>query len=130
MVHILHTLAANGYHLVACTDMSKRGPDKDTLIFRPGPPAQRWFFAVSFNEFDKIRLIDSPNDEVTRAFAAAVRVSEGGQAGSHRPNDLFWMSLAADDDGDGEDGTDDDHGDDSGGDDADLDKTVIGSNPR
>jgi hypothetical protein len=75
MVHILHTLAANGYHLVACTDMSKRGPDKDTLIFRPGPAAQRWFFAVSFNEFDKIRLIDSPNDEVTRAFAAAVRVS-------------------------------------------------------
>ncbi|RSH82225.1 hypothetical protein EHS25_005935 [Saitozyma podzolica] len=73
MVHILHTLAANGYHLVACTDMSKRGPDKDTLIFRPGPAAQRWFFAVSFNEFDKIRLIDSPNDEVTRAFAAAVR---------------------------------------------------------
>jgi hypothetical protein len=72
---VLHALAAVGWHLAFSTDLSKKGWDKDTLMFKPGPPVQKYFFAISFNESDKIRLIDSPNPHVTEAFTAAVNVS-------------------------------------------------------
>lgn len=76
VAHILHALSNIGWHLAFATDMSKKGWDKDTLFFKPGPPQQRYFFPVSFNESDKIRLIDSPTQQVTTAFQAAVSVSE------------------------------------------------------
>jgi hypothetical protein len=49
MVRVLQALAANGWHVYAATDLSKKEYDKDTLIFRAGPPAQRQMFAVTFN---------------------------------------------------------------------------------
>lgn len=75
LAHILHALAGLGWHLTFSCDLSKKVSDKDTLFFRPGPPRQRYFFPVSFNETDKIRLIDSPSPQVTTAFQAAVSVS-------------------------------------------------------
>jgi hypothetical protein len=73
---VLHGLSNIGWHLAFASDLSKKGWDKDTLYFKPGPPQQRYFFPVSFNESDKIRLIDSPTQELTTAFQAAVSVSE------------------------------------------------------
>jgi len=75
VAHILHALAAVGWHFTFASDLSKKAWDKDTLYLKPGPPRQRYFFPISFNENDKIRLIDSPNPEVTTAFQAAVSVS-------------------------------------------------------
>lgn len=71
LIHILHAFYSLGWHLVMATDMSKKGFD---MIFKPGPPVQRYFFAISFNETDKIRLIDSPNPHVLCDFIAAVQV--------------------------------------------------------
>lgn len=65
----------NGWYLTVSTDLSKKGFDKDTLIFKSGPPAQRYVFPISFNESDKIRLIDPPHEGVKGAFDAAIRVS-------------------------------------------------------
>jgi len=96
MAHILHALAAIGWHFAFASDLSKKGYDKDTLYFKPGPPRQRYFFPVSFNESDKIRLIDSPNPEVTTAFQAAVSVS--GRVGAlltlHMSSSCFapWLT--------------------------------------
>lgn len=43
--------------------MSKKQLDKDTLIFLLGvPPPQTEFFAVSFNDYDKLRLIGAPTE--------------------------------------------------------------------
>lgn len=75
VAHVLHALGNAGWHLAVAADLSKKGWDKDTLFFKPGPPRQRYFFSVSFNESDKVRLIDSPNPQVTGAFQAAVSVS-------------------------------------------------------
>jgi hypothetical protein len=36
--------------LAFSTDLSKKGWDKDTLMFKPGPPVQKYFFAISFND--------------------------------------------------------------------------------
>ena len=73
-MHVLHALASTGWHLLVSSDLSKKTMDKDSLFFRSGPPVQRYFFSVSFNESDKIRLIDSPNQEVTAAFLQCVQV--------------------------------------------------------
>jgi hypothetical protein len=48
---------------------------QDTLIFKSGPPVQRYIFPLSFNQGDKVRLIDPPNAAVKQAFDMAVRVS-------------------------------------------------------
>lgn len=53
---MLHALAAIGWHLAFSTDLSKKGWDKDTLMFKPGPPVQKYFFAISFN------LLQDPSD--------------------------------------------------------------------
>jgi hypothetical protein len=43
------------------SDVSKKKEDKDSLIFQLGvPPRRTLFFAVSFNEYDKLRLIYTP----------------------------------------------------------------------
>ena len=85
IVHVLHALASVGWFFYCSADLSKKGWDKDTLFFRPGPPVQRYFFAISFNESDKIRLIDSPNPMVSDAFVGAVRVSLDPRALDNRP---------------------------------------------
>lgn len=61
MVGILSSLYHSGWQLVAATDVTKKPYDKDTLFFRltPIPPPCR-FFSISFNEGDKIRLINAP----------------------------------------------------------------------
>ncbi|RXK40103.1 hypothetical protein M231_02560 [Tremella mesenterica] len=73
ITHILTTLANIGYHLIIAADLSKKMYDKDTLFFRSGPSIQRRFFAMSFNESDKIRLIDSPDRETLDAFIGVVQ---------------------------------------------------------
>ncbi|BEJ12091.1 hypothetical protein CspHIS471_0205510 [Cutaneotrichosporon sp. HIS471] len=61
-----------GWHLAASTDLSKKSWDKDSLMFRAGPPAHRIIFAVTFNETDKIRIIDPPNESIQKAFIQTV----------------------------------------------------------
>lgn len=77
VAHVLHAMAAVGWHLHATVDLSKKSYDKDTLIFQQGQPRQRYFFSISFNQSDKIRIIDPPNPAVTQAFRLAVQVSTG-----------------------------------------------------
>lgn len=74
MIHLLHALGNAGWHLAASTDLSKQSWDKDTLMFRAGPPAHRIIFAVTFNERDKIRIIDPPNESIQQAFIQTVTV--------------------------------------------------------
>lgn len=54
--------------------------DKDTLIFRSGPPVQRSIFSITFNEYDKVRIIDPPNETIKAAFVQVVHVG-GNQSG-------------------------------------------------
>ena len=54
--------------------LTRQTTDKDTIIFRAGQPVTRTCFSVSFNEDDKIRLIDAPNEQVRAAFMNACRV--------------------------------------------------------
>lgn len=49
MIHILHAMSNAGWHLAAATDLSKKSWDKDSLMFRAGPPVHRIIFAVTFN---------------------------------------------------------------------------------
>ncbi|CAK9785251.1 hypothetical protein CC85DRAFT_285353 [Cutaneotrichosporon oleaginosum] len=72
MIHLLHHLSNAGWHLAASTDLSKKSWDKDSLMFRAGPPVHRIIFAVTFNETDKIRIIDPPNDSIQQGFIQTV----------------------------------------------------------
>lgn len=59
--HVLSSLHNHGWFLLTSTDVSKKQLDKDTLIFILGvPPSRTSFFAVSFNDYDKLRLIEVP----------------------------------------------------------------------
>jgi hypothetical protein len=64
MSKILETLANIGWVLAVTTYISKWTSDKDTLIFRyqqsPPPPAA--WMSISFNQSDRIRLIDAPDE--------------------------------------------------------------------
>lgn len=75
IVHVLHGLAAIGWHVLVSADLTKKQYDKDSIFFKSGPPLQRYMFAVSFNESDKIRIIDAPNETVLEAFKTVVAVS-------------------------------------------------------
>lgn len=58
---VLTTMAQFGWNLIQAADVSKKQYDKDTMFFEKGiedPDAH--LFAMSFNEHDKIRLIDAP----------------------------------------------------------------------
>lgn len=55
-------------------DLTKKQYDKDSIFFKTGPPLQRYFFPITFNESDKVRIIDSPSAEVTEAFKTVVAV--------------------------------------------------------
>lgn len=55
-------------------DLSKKQFDKDTLFLHSVYPQERYFFSISFNEGDKVRIIDPPSEHVKQAFMTAVRV--------------------------------------------------------
>lgn len=74
ILHIIHALAASGWHVLVSADLTKKSYDKDSIIFKSGPPIQRNMFCVSFNESDKIRIIDSPHDQILEAFKTVVAV--------------------------------------------------------
>ncbi|KAL8283620.1 hypothetical protein RQP46_005415 [Phenoliferia psychrophenolica] len=59
MCGILSTLHQRGWVLTLSTDVTKKGFDKDSLVFRfnTTPPPPSYFCAISFNEGDKLRLI-------------------------------------------------------------------------
>ena len=55
-------MATKGWNLIQSTDVSKREGDKDSLFFEKGmadPDAR--LFVVSFNQSNRIRLIDAPD---------------------------------------------------------------------
>ncbi|KAG8852332.1 hypothetical protein FRB91_006586 [Serendipita sp. 411] len=54
-----------GWILTMATDISKRAMDKDTLIYRQGDiPSPCVFMAVSFNDGDKLSLINASNEVI------------------------------------------------------------------
>ncbi|ORX36809.1 hypothetical protein BD324DRAFT_627226 [Kockovaella imperatae] len=72
---ILYELCVRGWHLLVSAGLTKKEWDKDTLMFKAGPPVQRYIFPLSFHESDKIRIIDSPNLQVTQAIVQAIQNS-------------------------------------------------------
>lgn len=63
---ILSALYHHGWYLLTSTDISKKQSDTDSLIFKIGIcPLATSFFAVSFNESDKIRLIGAPDELIS-----------------------------------------------------------------
>jgi len=75
-ISILSALHHHGWYLLTSTDVSKKEQDKDTLIFQLGvPPPATSFFAVSFNEYDKLRLIGAP-PELISAVQQTIGTSE------------------------------------------------------
>jgi hypothetical protein len=63
---ILSVLHHHGWYLVTSTDVSKKQQDKDSIIFKLGvPPPATSFFSVSFNEWDKLRLISAPPELIS-----------------------------------------------------------------
>ncbi len=62
-IHVLSALHNEGWYLLTSTDISKKILDKDSLIFQLGaPPLQTSFFAISFNDHDKLCLIGAPRE--------------------------------------------------------------------
>jgi hypothetical protein len=60
-VSILSALHHQGWYILTSTDVSKTQRDKYTLVFQLNvPPPPTTFFTVSFNEWDKLRLIGAP----------------------------------------------------------------------
>lgn len=65
---VLKTMAQFGWNLLQAADVSKKPDDKDTLFFEKGlPDPDADLFAVSFNQSDRLRIIDAPS------FAACVK---------------------------------------------------------
>jgi len=91
LIHILHALASIGWHLHVSADLSKKEWDKDSLFFKRGPPVQRYFFSITFNEGDKIRMIDHPNQEVLEAFKGAVGTWALGIQSAHWKENNCWQ---------------------------------------
>ncbi|EJD43709.1 hypothetical protein AURDEDRAFT_114518 [Auricularia subglabra TFB-10046 SS5] len=65
MIAILQELYHAGWHLVVSADIMKKSSDKDTLFFTsvPTPPPSS-FFAISFNDDDKLRVIRGGEPEI------------------------------------------------------------------
>ncbi|KAH7105935.1 hypothetical protein BKA62DRAFT_688409 [Auriculariales sp. MPI-PUGE-AT-0066] len=84
MCQLLADFHHDGWVLVGSTDVSKKVDDKDCLFFRTGtiPSAKAHFFTVSFNEYDKIRLIGS-SDETIHAVRRML--------GAHRIQNEQWL---------------------------------------
>lgn len=59
---MLTSMASLGWNLIQSTDVSKREGDKDSLFFEKGmadPDAR--LFVISFNQRNRIRIIDAPD---------------------------------------------------------------------
>ncbi|CAF1102797.1 unnamed protein product [Rotaria sordida] len=85
MMLVLSALHHHGWYLLMSTDVSKKQEGKDLLIFRAGiPPQSTSFFGVSFNEWDKLRLIGVPHDLI-RAVQQTI--------GTSRIQDEEWVYL-------------------------------------
>ena len=84
MREIFAHLYSSGWILHASTDISKKGRDKDTLVFRKQqhpPPASEWI-AISFNQYDRLRLIGA--DQQLRGSVEALLKGMG------KLQDKFW----------------------------------------
>ena len=67
MREIFSRLYSLGWIMTASTDISRKGYDKDTLIFRKQlvpPPAATWA-AISFKQGDKLRFLGAPQDLIS-----------------------------------------------------------------
>ncbi|WVQ82225.1 hypothetical protein IAT38_004353 [Cryptococcus sp. DSM 104549] len=78
LCHVFHALSACGWDAHMACDLSKKGWDKDSIILHTVQPQQKYYFAISFNMGDKIRIIDPPDDRTAEAFKGAVRTWSGG----------------------------------------------------
>ncbi|KAF9426269.1 hypothetical protein BGZ94_006750 [Podila epigama] len=60
---VLRVMANFGWNLIQAADVSKKQGDKDSLFFEPGPvqDPQAEMFSISFNRWDRIRVIDAPH---------------------------------------------------------------------
>ncbi|OXA49714.1 hypothetical protein Fcan01_15832 [Folsomia candida] len=70
---ILFQLAREGWQILQSLDPTRKQNDKDTMFFeiaKPDPHAE--IFVMSFNRFDRIRLINPPNSKVVDTFKATV----------------------------------------------------------
>lgn len=85
---VLQLMARHGWNLLMSVDCSKKHTDKDTLFFEQGvPDEEASHFVISFNKFDRIRIIGST--KYFQHLKEAVRTSwpygiqnEGKYAGS------------------------------------------------
>nr|ODN97740.1 hypothetical protein L204_03163 [Cryptococcus depauperatus CBS 7855] len=73
LCHILFALCAKGWEIHISVDLSKKEFDKDTIILHSVPPRERFFFSVSFNQSDRVRIIDPPDERVKQTFIYAIR---------------------------------------------------------
>ncbi len=64
MREVFSRLYSMGWIMTASTDISRKGYDKDTLVFRkqPVPPPAATWIAVSFKQSDKMRFLGAPPD--------------------------------------------------------------------
>ncbi|KAG8814055.1 hypothetical protein FRC17_001305 [Serendipita sp. 399] len=88
MCEIMSAVYHLGWMLMMATDISKRAMDKDTLIYRQGDiPSPCVFMAVSFNDGDKLRLINASNEVIN-----AVKNIWGGnvQRESWKLDNVAW----------------------------------------
>ncbi|KLT43365.1 hypothetical protein CC85DRAFT_296045 [Cutaneotrichosporon oleaginosum] len=93
MCEILQELSRYGWHIAVATDLSKKEYDKDTLIMRAGPPVYREVFAVTFNEWDKMRLIDAPNEDVHNAYLSAAHLWPQGIQDAKEKDGSYQFKL-------------------------------------
>ncbi|KAK8864276.1 hypothetical protein IAR55_001522 [Kwoniella newhampshirensis] len=92
--HILHALSAIGWDLHMSCDLSKKEWDKDTLFLHSVPPRQRYYFSISFNESDKVRIIDPPDMIVQDAFVRAVQTWPAGiQKQGEKESGCYQLKL-------------------------------------
>ncbi|GAA6043568.1 hypothetical protein JCM8097_005255 [Rhodosporidiobolus ruineniae] len=73
LLALFSSLSSAGYHLAVSLDLSMKARDKDSLIFRSGVPTTRRWFAVSFVSWDKVQVMDAPDEAVRAAFVHAIR---------------------------------------------------------
>ncbi|CDZ96637.1 hypothetical protein [Phaffia rhodozyma] len=91
LCHVLHALSAVGWDLHQACDLSKKIGDKDALILHSVPPRKKYYFAISFNESDKVRIIDPPDEYVKNAFIQAVHTWPFGIQSSGEKEAGAWQ---------------------------------------
>lgn len=74
ITHLLAALSSTGWHVTMAAELDKKDSSLDSIFFKSGDPLARTFFSVSFSGWDKIRLIDSPNEAVRLRFLRVIQV--------------------------------------------------------